>query len=108
MAPARAAQGAMAHIGARPRKKLAQFVDIIDGLRDVWSAGASVSELIIQTVERSGYRERLDTEGTPEAMDRLNNLAELVGMASDFDDDTGGEGSLHRVRRAHLPVVGER
>jgi DNA helicase-2/ATP-dependent DNA helicase PcrA len=81
-------------LGPGPRKKLAAFVDIIDGLRDVVAAGASVTETIIQAVERSGYREQLTAEGTPEAQDRLDNLAELVSMASDFDDETEGKGTL--------------
>jgi DNA helicase-2/ATP-dependent DNA helicase PcrA len=65
----------------------------MNGLRDVQAAGASVTELIIQAVERSGYRERLEIEDTPESRDRLENLSELVSMASDFDDDSSGAGT---------------
>ncbi len=86
--------GAVSSVGTGARKKLGKFVDIMDGLRDVQTAGASVAELIIQTVERSGYRERLEIEDTPESRDRLANLAELVSMASDFDEETGGDGQL--------------
>ena len=86
--------GAVASVGPAARKKLAAFVDIIDGLRDVLAAGASVTELIIQTAERSRYRERLEIEDSPESRDRLGNLAELVSMASDFDEETGGKGTL--------------
>ncbi len=86
--------GALASVQKSARKKVGAFVDIIDGLRDVQAAGASVAELIIQAVERSGYRERLEIEDTPESRDRLANLAELVSMASDFDDETEGKGSL--------------
>ncbi len=75
-------------------KKLAAFVDIIDGLGQVERAHASVSELIIQAVERSGYRIRLEQEDTVESRDRLANLSELVTMASDFDDETEGKGTL--------------
>jgi DNA helicase II / ATP-dependent DNA helicase PcrA len=86
--------GAVAALKPSARKKLAAFVDIIDGLRQVQAAGASVSELIIQAVERSGYRERLAIDDTPEARDRLANLGELVSMAADFDDEREGKGSL--------------
>jgi DNA helicase II / ATP-dependent DNA helicase PcrA len=86
--------GAVASVGAAPRKKLRAFVDIIEGLRELQSQGASVAELIIQAVERSGYRERLEIEDTPESRDRLQNLSELVSMASDFDDESGGGGGL--------------
>ena len=77
--------GAVEALKLASRKKLAAFVDIIDGLRKVQAAGASVSEIIIQAVERSGYRERLEIEDTPESRDRLGNLGELVSMAADFD-----------------------
>jgi DNA helicase II / ATP-dependent DNA helicase PcrA len=87
-------QGALASVRGTARKKLRGFVELIDGLRDVHAAGASVMELIVQTVDRSGYRERLEGEDTPEARDRLDNLAELVSMASDFDEETEGEGTL--------------
>src|SRR5690606_2292095 len=56
--------------------------------------GASIAELVIQTAERSGYRERLEIEDTPDSRDRLDNLKELLSMASDFDEETGGQGSL--------------
>ena len=76
------------------RKNLAGFVDVIDGLKKVADAGASVAESIIQAVERSGYRERLEAEDTPQSRDRLGNLSELVSMATDFDDETQGAGTL--------------
>ncbi len=82
--------GAVAALKPAARKKLAAFVDIVDGLRQVQAAGASVSELIIQAVERSGYRERLAIDDTPESRDRLGNLGELVSMAADFDDEAHG------------------
>ncbi|HTM23347.1 MAG TPA: UvrD-helicase domain-containing protein, partial [Kofleriaceae bacterium] len=88
------AVGAVASFNPGARRKLADFIGILDGLRNVQAAGASVAELIIQTVERSGYRSRLEIEDTPESRDRLGNLAELVTMASDFDDETEGKGTL--------------
>ena len=86
--------GAVQSIGSAARKKLAAFVEIIDALRQVASEGASVAELVIQAVERTGYRARLEIEDSLESRDRLNNLAELVTMASDFDEETGGDGKL--------------
>ncbi len=86
--------GAVASVGAPARKKLRAFVEMIEGLRELQSRGASVAELMIQTVERSGYRERLEIEDSPESRDRLQNLSELVSMASDFDDERQGAGTL--------------
>ena len=88
------ARGAVASVRSAAQKKLGTFVEIIDGLRSVQVGGASVAELIVQAVERSGYRERLEAEDSPESRDRLANLAEVVTMASDFDEETAGEGTL--------------
>jgi DNA helicase II / ATP-dependent DNA helicase PcrA len=82
-----AARGEVAGIGAAPRKKLHAFVALLDGLRDVIAEGASVAETIIQVVDRSGLRAKLEADDSAESRDRLENLAELVTIASDFDEE---------------------
>ncbi|HEX3476846.1 MAG TPA: UvrD-helicase domain-containing protein [Kofleriaceae bacterium] len=82
-----AARGEVAGLGPAPRKKLQSFVELIDGLGDVIASGASVAETIIQVIERSGIRAKLEADQTTESRDRLDNLAELVTTASDFDDE---------------------
>jgi ATP-dependent DNA helicase UvrD/PcrA len=82
-----AGRGEVAGLGAAPRKKLQAFVELIDGLGDVIANGASVAETIIQVIERSGMRAKLEADRTTESRDRLDNLAELVTTASDFDDE---------------------
>ncbi len=82
-----AARGEVAGLGAAPRKKLQSFVELIDGLGDVIANGASVAETIIQVIERSGLRAKLEADQSTESRDRLDNLAELVTTASDFDDE---------------------
>ena len=83
-----AARGDVPGIGAAPRKKLQGFVELLDGLRDVIAKGASVAETIIQVVDRSGFRAKLEADDSAESRDRLDNLAELVTIASDFDDES--------------------
>lgn len=83
-----AARGEVAGLGQAPRKKLQTFVDLLDGLRDVVAQGASVAETIIQVVDRSGMRAKLEADSSAESRDRLENLAELVTLASDFDDES--------------------
>jgi DNA helicase-2/ATP-dependent DNA helicase PcrA len=53
----------------------------------VIASGASVAETIIQVIERSGMRAKLEADQSTESRDRLDNLAELVTTASDFDDE---------------------
>jgi DNA helicase-2/ATP-dependent DNA helicase PcrA len=55
----------------------------------VHAGGASLSELAIQVVERSRYREVLESEDSEEGRQRLSNLAELVTVAADFEDEAG-------------------
>lgn len=86
-----AALGGVSAIGGAAKKKLTAFVGLLEGCSELLEAGASISELVIQVIERSGYRQKLETEGTQEATDRLNNLAELVNVASDFDAFNSGE-----------------
>ncbi|MGN6105712.1 MAG: 3'-5' exonuclease, partial [Kofleriaceae bacterium] len=102
-----AARGEVAGLGPAPRKKLQSFVELVDGLADVAAQGASVAETIIQVVDRSGFRAKLEADDTSEARDRLDNLAELVSTATDFDDeapeadverDGAGEGESPRGR----------
>jgi DNA helicase II / ATP-dependent DNA helicase PcrA len=83
-----AARGEVAGIGAAPRKKLHAFVELVEGLGDVIAQGASVAETIIQVVDRSGLRAKLEADHSSESRDRLDNLAELVTIASDFDEES--------------------
>jgi ATP-dependent DNA helicase UvrD/PcrA len=87
-----AARGEVAGLGAAPRKKLAGFVELMAGLADVIAQGASVAETIIQVVDRSGLRAKLEADNSAESRDRLGNLAELVSTATDFDDEAEAGG----------------
>ncbi|HVV82597.1 MAG TPA: UvrD-helicase domain-containing protein, partial [Kofleriaceae bacterium] len=91
LAAARDAARGGTDLGAAARKKLAGFVALIDGLREVHAAGASLAELVIQVVDRSGYRAHLEGDGD-EGRDRMRNLAELVNVATDFEDERGAGG----------------
>ena len=96
-----AARGEVAGIGTAPRKKLHAFVELLEGLKDVIAQGASVAETIIQVVDRSGLRAKLEADESSESRDRLDNLAELVTIASDFDEESEEpqtiEGFLERI-----------
>ena len=77
-----AARGEVAGLGPQPRKKLQGFVELVEGLKAVIAGGASVAETIIQVVDRSGLRAKLEADESSDARDRLDNLAELVTIAS--------------------------
>ncbi|MEP6863905.1 MAG: UvrD-helicase domain-containing protein [Deltaproteobacteria bacterium] len=89
-----AARGEVAGLGPQPRKKLQGFVELVAGLKAVIEGGASVAETIIQVVDRSGLRAKLEADESSEARDRLDNLAELVTIASDFDEESADAQSI--------------
>ena len=103
-----AVQEAAGELGQAARKRLAAFLELIAGLVAVHAGGASVAELAIQIVERSRYREVLEGDGSEEARQRLNNLADLVNFAADFDDEAGDEGGVSAfLERVSLQTPGE-
>ncbi len=69
--------------------KVKSFVELIEGfmmLKDM----LSVYELVQTVIEKTGYRAMLEAEGTREAEGRLENLVELVNVASEYDDEEDG------------------
>ncbi len=102
-----AARGDVAGLGPAPRRKLQGFMELMTGLSDVLAEGASVAETIIQVIDRSGMRAKLEADGTTESADRLGNLAELVSTASDYDDETGAERDAEYDRSADAELAVE-
>lgn len=94
LAAARMAVAGESGMAAGPRRKLAVFTELIADLQAVVQSGASLGEIVIQVVERTGMRSRLEAQGDADATDRLGNLAELVSLASDYDEEMQGEGNL--------------
>ena len=81
-----------AGVGAAPLKSVQAFRTMMQSLQ----SGAlefPVSELLERTLERSGYLEALEAERTIEALGRLENLQELVGVAREYQE-TAEEPSL--------------
>jgi DNA helicase-2/ATP-dependent DNA helicase PcrA len=81
-----------AGVGAAPLRAVQGFRTLMQSLQ----SGAlefPVSELLERTLERSGYLEALEAERTIEALGRLENLQELVGVAREYQE-TSDEPSL--------------
>src|SRR5207244_5933266 len=81
-----------AGVGAAPLRAVQGFRTLMQSLQ----SGAlefPVSELLERTLERSGYLEGLEAERTIEALGRLENLQELVGVAREYQE-TAEEPSL--------------
>src|SRR5260221_4903272 len=48
----------------------------------------------MQVVDRSGLRQKLEADDSGDSRDRLDNLAELVTIATDFDDESAEAQSI--------------
>mgnify|MGYP006277929613 CR=1 FL=1 len=64
-----------------------QFVNLLQGFQEA-ADQLKPSELVRQLIERSGYADELSREGTDEALDRRQNLEELVNAAVQHEEET--------------------
>jgi DNA helicase-2/ATP-dependent DNA helicase PcrA len=78
-------------LGAAAIKAVSRFHETVEGLR-AQIESASVAELLDGTLRESGYMEALAAERTVEAEGRMENLAELIGVATEFDANRELEG----------------
>jgi DNA helicase-2/ATP-dependent DNA helicase PcrA len=72
-------------LGAAAVKAVGRFMSVMERLLERVEAGASVGDLLSETLEESGYTEALQAERTVESQVRLENLEELVGVAREYD-----------------------
>lgn len=71
------------------KSKLTQFADLINQLKQQ-AEFLSVSELVDEVWQRTGYVTSLQEEGTIEAQNRIENLEEFASVTKQFDEnDTG-------------------
>lgn len=75
-------------VGAAAAKKVTGFTDMIAVLRARAELG-TVSELIKQLLELTGYAEELKKENTEEAKARLENIDELISKAVQYETNAG-------------------
>ncbi|HJO24110.1 MAG: UvrD-helicase domain-containing protein [Myxococcota bacterium] len=76
--------------GARTAKSIRAFLALLERLRDELS-GVSTAEALAAVLDRSGYLQALERDGSPEAEARLENLRELLSAADDFGRELARE-----------------
>ncbi|RJP32371.1 MAG: DNA helicase PcrA [Actinobacteria bacterium] len=89
------------NLGPSARKKLAQFVELIQGLSGEMEQ-LPLPELLQVVLERSGYLAALAQEGTFEAEGRAENLQELKNAMVEFSSANPGEGLDAFLERVSL------
>jgi DNA helicase-2/ATP-dependent DNA helicase PcrA len=74
-----------AQVSGRAVGGIATFLELLDDLTVELEGGAGPAALLEAALHRSGYLAELEAEHSIEAEGRLENLAELVGGARDFE-----------------------
>jgi DNA helicase II / ATP-dependent DNA helicase PcrA len=80
-----AAAGSVPGLASAAVKAVGRFMSVMERLRERAEGGASVGDLLQETLDETGYVEALQAERTIEAQGRLENLEELVGVAREYD-----------------------
>ena len=73
-----------AALPARAHAPLQRFRELMDGLRQE-APGLGVKRLLERVLEATGYSAALAREDSQESQDRLENLAELLSAAADYE-----------------------
>jgi DNA helicase-2/ATP-dependent DNA helicase PcrA len=87
-------------------RKIAGFLELMEALRGLVS-DRSLDALVVEIVDRTGYREMLALDGGEDAMARLENLQELLGNVTEFVADHPGATLADYLEQTSL-VAGER
>ena len=72
-------------LAAAATKAVGRFMSVMQRLRERVEGGASVGDLLHETLDETGYLAALEAERTIEAQGRVENLEELVGVAREYD-----------------------
>lgn len=87
-----AAEGKVPMLNSRSVKAIAGFVEMLDELRG--RLDGDLGELVEAVLNRTGYREELESSSDPQDLARLDNLNELVSVAHEFATDMANAAAL--------------
>jgi DNA helicase-2/ATP-dependent DNA helicase PcrA len=89
---AAAAQGKVPMLNTRSEKAIAGFVNLLDDLRG--RLDDELGDLVEAVLDRTGYRNELESSSDPQDLARLDNLNELVSVAHEFSTDRANAAAL--------------
>ena len=81
-------------------EKIRPFVLFIQSMRAKLENGYTLTQLIFEILETTGYVEELEAEGTDEANERIENIDELISKISSYE-----EGEEHPTLSGFLEEV---
>ncbi len=84
----------IAALGSQSAERVLAFGNLLSDLYDLAVRSERVEDIVAAVVERTGMIDEYESEGTPQALSRIENLAEFVGVAARFDElaDSGDLG----------------
>ncbi len=97
-----AAEGKVPMLNTRSEKAIAAFVELLDGLRG--KLDDELGDLVEAVLDRSGYRQSLESSSDPQDLARLDNLNELVSVAHEFSIDRANAAALAESEGDDAPV----
>ncbi|MFM1917641.1 MAG: helicase PcrA [Actinomycetota bacterium] len=89
-------------LAARSANAIAGFNELMDGLRTLADSGSEPAVILQAALEQSGYIAELRESTDPQDETRLENLAELESVATEFSEDNPGEGLVEFLERVSL------
>ena len=87
-----AAAGKIPMLNTRSEKAIASFVNLLDELRG--KLDEELGDLVEAVLDRTGYRNELESSSDPQDLARLDNLNELVSVAHEFSIDRANAAAL--------------
>ncbi|EGW36537.1 DNA helicase PcrA [Desulfosporosinus sp. OT] len=71
-------------LSTRAKKPLIAFAQLMQGMQNI-ARESSVSALVEEILNKTGYKAILEAENTPEAETRLENLLEFLSVTAEYD-----------------------
>ena len=77
-------------LNTRSAKAITEFVGLMTELRAVVAGGEGPAGVLEAVLDRTGYLAELDASTDPQDEQRVDNLQELVSVAREFEEGSGG------------------
>ncbi|HHT97240.1 MAG TPA: UvrD-helicase domain-containing protein [Clostridiales bacterium] len=72
----------------RTSSRIVPFISLIEGLKNnLQSESFSLSDIIDDILDGTGYLKELETEGSDEALERINNINELINTMTYYEQN---------------------
>ncbi|MFZ3101916.1 MAG: DNA helicase PcrA [Desulfitobacteriaceae bacterium] len=69
----------------KARKSILAFAQLMQNLKELVQNEKSVTKIVEEILDRTGYKDPLNAENTREAQARLENIAEFISVTTEYD-----------------------